>query len=305
MNYSDENDAKATFDDVYVQPTPHAYVKKMATHGYQIGEQARPYCLGATQLLNELNSDAWPVQMLDVGCSYGMGSAFLKYGCSFDELVAFFASRSPRDFSACAEVTRMWLNVAPRACDVRCIGLDSSEPAIRFAIRAGLLDGGIAKNFEDPSVQPSRKDMELFRSCNLLVSTGAIGYVTELSLRKLLPHLGKDHPTKHGPYAVVTILRMFDTEPIKDSFAEAGLTMTRIPGVRLPQRNFANEEEREDVMSILSQKGIDTMGYEEEGTLYADLYVAAADDQLDCIVSQMQSVEVKLRANSSVAFIQR
>ena len=280
MTYEEENEAKATFDDVYRQPTPHAYVQKMASHGYQIGEQARPYCFEATQLLNELNSDAWPVQMLDLGCSYGMASAFLKYGCSFEEIVAFFASRAPEELAACAEVTRMWLNVAPPACDVRCVGLDSSEPAVSFALKAGLLDGGIAKNYEDPAVQPSKADIEWFRSCNLLVSTGAIGYVTEESLRKVLPHLGKDHPTKYGPFAVVTILRMFDTQPIIACFEEAGMTMVRVPEIRLPQRNFADEKEREGVISVLHKQGIETAGLEDEGKLYADLYVAAADDQL-------------------------
>jgi len=305
MTYEHENDAKATFDDVYVQPTPHAYVQKMAVHGYQIGEQARPYCYEATQLLNELNSDAWPVQMLDLGCSYGMASAFLKYGCSFDEIVAFFASRAPTEFRACAEVTRMWLNVAPPACDIRCVGLDSSEPAVTFALKAGLLDGGIAKNYEDPAVQPSKSDIEWFRSCNLLVSTGAIGYVTEESLRKILPHLGKDHPTKHGPFAVVTILRMFDSGPIVRCFEEAGLTMVRVPGIRLPQRNFADEREREGVLNILHEEGVKTNGFEDEGKLFADLYVAANPNQLDRLVSLMQKTEERIVEDSSVLFIQR
>ena len=305
MTYEEENKAKATFDEVYVQPTPHAYVQKMASHGYQIGEQARPYCFEATQLLNELNSDAWPVQMLDLGCSYGMGSAFLKYGCSFEEIVAFFASRAPDELAACAEVTRMWLNVAPPACDVRCVGLDSSEPAVSFALKAGLLDGGIAKNYEDPSVQPSKMDIEWFRSCNLLVSTGAIGYVTQETLRKVLPHLGKDHPTKHGPFAVVTILRMFETEPIVSCFEEAGMKMVRVPGSCLPQRNFADDAERDGIISVLHNQHVDTLGFEDEGKLFAELYVAAAEDQVDRLVSLMQSVEERLVGDSNVMFIQR
>jgi hypothetical protein len=303
--YNQENEAKATFDKVYVQPTPHAYVQNMALHGYQIGEQARPYCLEATQLLNELNSNAWPVQMLDLGCSYGMASAFLKYGCSFDEIVAFFGSRAPKELIACAEVTRMWLNVAPPACDIRCVGLDSSEPAVSFALRAGLLDGGIAKNYEDKTVQPSKEDIEWFRSCNMLVSTGAIGYVTEESLRKILPHLGKDHPTKYGPFAVVTILRMFEIDTVRECFGEAGLTLTQVPDIRLAQRNFADDNERDGVISLLHEQGVDTTGYEDTGTLYADLYVAAAEDHIDRLVSLMQKVETQIDKDSNVGYIQR
>ena len=91
--YETANDAKASFDDVYTAPTPHGYIAAMAKNGYQIGEQARPYCVAAANLLRARNGDAWPVQMLDVGCSYGIGSAFVKYKCSFDEMVAFFATR--------------------------------------------------------------------------------------------------------------------------------------------------------------------------------------------------------------------
>ena len=86
--------------------------------------------------------------MLDVGCSYGIGSAFVKYGCSFDEMVAFFSSRAPRPYHAACEAMRMWLNLAPPVCDVRAVGLDSSKPAIDFAMDAGVLDGGIARDFE-------------------------------------------------------------------------------------------------------------------------------------------------------------
>ena len=86
--YGEGNEAKAGFDDVYTAPTPHAYIASMARHEYEIGEQARPYCVAAAELLREKTADAWPVQMLDLGCSYGIGAAFVRYGCSFDEFVS-------------------------------------------------------------------------------------------------------------------------------------------------------------------------------------------------------------------------
>jgi len=35
----------------------------MAKYGYEIGEQARPYCIAAAELLKEHTADAWPVQI--------------------------------------------------------------------------------------------------------------------------------------------------------------------------------------------------------------------------------------------------
>ena len=85
---------------------------------------------------------------------------------------------------------RMWLNLAPPVCDVRAVGLDSSKPAIDFAMDAGVLDGGIARDFEQSGVVPTEEESAWFRSCNLLISTGAIGYVTERTLEVVLRHLG-------------------------------------------------------------------------------------------------------------------
>ena len=289
-----ENKAKANFNDVYIQPTPHDYVQKMGLLNYQIGEQARPYCLAAAELLEERTVKARPVRMLDVGCSYGMGSAFLRHGCSFDEMATFLSSCAPTDYSSCCEEMREWLQGSPPVSDMECVGLDSSAPAIRFGLDAGLLDGGIPRNFEDPEVLPTETDRQWIGSCNLLISTGAIGYVTENTLSKVLPHLGEDHPSAFGPFSVVTILRMFDIEPISSVFAQSGLCLAPVLGIRLPQRNFADESEQIKVCDLLHDKGIDTTKFEDEGTLFADLFVAAPVEQLPDLVERVKLVQSKL-----------
>lgn len=299
-SYDTANEAKASFDDVYAEPTPHAYIAAMAKNGYEIGEQARPYCAAAAELLREHTGDAWPVQMLDVGCSYGIGSAFVKYGCSFDEIVAFFASRAPREYHAACEAMRMWLNIAPPACGVRAVGLDSSRPAIRFAVDSGLLDGGIARDFERPGAAPTEDECAWFRSCNLLISTGAIGYVTERTLDTVLRHIGKDYPSDFGPFAVVTILRMFDLSPIENAFEERGFTFGPVPGVRLPQRGFTDGEERQKVLSLLHDRGIDTRDWEDRGKQYADLFIAAPAQQFPLLLERMSETRAEHDSESEV-----
>jgi hypothetical protein len=305
MSFESANEAKASFDDVYTAPTPHAYIASMARNGYEIGEQARPYCAAAAEFLRERNADAWPVQMLDVGCSYGMGSAFVKFGCSFDELVAFYATRAPLEYRAACEATRMWLHVAPPACDVRVVGLDSSVPAIRFAVDAGLLDGGIARDFEDTDVSPTEDECAWFRSCNLLISTGAIGYVTERTLDSVLPHLGQDHPGEYGPFAVVTILRIFELPAVSEVFEKHGFKLGRVPGIRLPQRRFTDAEERANVLSVLHGRGIDTREWEDQGKHFADLFVAARPGQFDLLKECMIQVNEGCEASRVTGYIRR
>ena len=307
MTYETENNANACFDDVYTAPTPHAYIAMMAKNGYEIGEQARPYCLAAAELLKDHTEDAWPVQMLDIGCSYGMGSAFVKYGCSFDEMVAFFATRVPQDPRSACDAMRAWLNVTPTPYDVRCVGLDSSKPAIRFAMRAGLLDGGIARDFENPEITPNAEERSWLRSCNLLISTGAIGYVTDRTMAHVVRHAGKGHPSEFGPLAVLTILRMFDATPIRDVFEKHDFRFEKVPEVMLEQRRFRDESERTSVLKILHDKSIDTREWEEQGKQFAELFIAAKPHHFPELLEKMnETYSMSVRDESeNIAYICR
>ncbi len=287
MSYTKENNVKADFNSIYTEPPPHKYISTMAEHGYRIGEKARPYFQSAVQLLEELNGEALPVQMLDLGCSYGIGSALVKYGCSFDELTAFYSNRAPTEFSSCCDATRMWLNVVPPACNIRCVGLDSSAPAIDFALHSRLLDAGISRDYELAGVVPTQNEAAWFQNCNLLVSTGAIGYVTEQTLAKILCHLGKNHSGEYGPFVVVSILRMFDIQPIREVFWQFGLDFKPVPGVYLPQRRFIDKKEEREVLKILGERGVDSRGLEDNGELYCRLYVAGPEHQLHVLFDQM------------------
>ncbi len=303
--FLNENEAKVDFNDVYTAKTPHAYIASMAENGYEIGECARPFCCEAVKLLQEKNGVTWPVQLLDVGCSYGIGSAFVKYNCTFDELVAFFSSRVPEGYTTACETTRQWLNVTAPEYDLRCVGLDSSKPAIQFATDAGLLDGAITCNFEN-NENPSKEDVSWIRGCNLLMSTGAIGYVTERTLDVVMSNLGKSHPGSFGPIAMMTILRMFETEQIKKCFEKHGFSFCKIPDVRLPQRNFANEDEKLQILTVLHDRKIETSDWEDKGKLFADLYIAASTDEIEAVRERMIQTARELASKvQPTSYIQR
>jgi hypothetical protein len=292
LKYAAENQRKACFDDVYAAATPHAYVATMAKTGYEIGEQARPYVIAAAELLKRHTTDAWPVRMLDIGCSYGMGAAFVKYGCSFDEMAAFFSTHPPQDYHAACEEARTWLSARPTPYDIGCVGLDSSEPAIRFAMRAGLLDGGIARDFENPEIIPNTEERAWLSSANLLISTGAIGYVTDRTMAHVVRHAGKDHPGEIGPFALLTILRMFDATPINRIFEKYGFRFQKVQGIMLPQRRFTNNREKEGVLKILHKNGIDTSEWEDRGKQFAELFIAAKPDHFSELLEKMDEVRL-------------
>lgn len=285
--YRDQNEAKKSFDTVYGRETPHSYLEEMASLGYQIAEQARPYCVAAANLMCDENP-GWPIQMLDVGCSYGIGAAFVKYGVTFEELASFYQSRAPRDYMACTAAMRMWLNVVAPQVDMTVVGLDVSANAVQFALDSSLIDGGISRNLEKEELTP---DEEAWISgCNLLVCTGAIGYIGKPTFDRILKHLGKSRAEGSGPVALMTILRMFDKSEVQASFEAAGWAFKRIDGVRLPQRAFADEDEQEGVLQNLRRLGIDPEGWESHGVFYADLYAAAQPAMMDKLEAAVRRV---------------
>jgi len=286
--YATTNSAKASFFDHYTAPTPHAYLTEMRKLGYQIAQQATPYLAAAAELVAEANP-AWPVQMLDVGCSYGIGSAFVRHGCSFEELVSFFDSRAPQDYAECVAATRAWLGITRPAMDMRVVGLDASANAIRFGLDAGLLDGGLACDLEQTQLDATGKAW--VRGCNMLICTGAIGYVGRQTFRKVLTELGRDNPGKCGPVAILTVLRMFDEAPIAEEFARADWHFTKIRGARLPQRAFASRSEQAEVVAKLQARGLDTAQWESQGVLYADLYAAAPGGEHQSLVERLSRVK--------------
>ena len=300
MSYVDVNESKATFADAYREPTPHTYLAEMAHLGYQIGEQARPYCAAAADLLREKNGKTSSVQMLDIGCSYGLASAFVQYGCSFEEIVSFFHSRAPLESRACAESMRRWLRVVPRAFDMRVVGLDVSKPATDFGLRAGLLDAAITKNLEEDDAQLDEVDLALVRDCNFVVSTGAIGYVTERTLSHVVDALAVNRVGDFGPAAVFTVLRMFDVAAIAELFKSCGWRFTRIPGLLLPQRKFVSDEEQKQIIDGLRAREVEVVGCETEGILFAELFVATPPDAHDALVDRMLRVAYEQRGVESL-----
>ena len=295
ITYESANEAKSNFNDVYLAPTPHAYFGEMHRLRYAIGQEARPYFKAAVALLRrQLPTDA-TVRMFDLGCSYGVGSALVKYGFSFAEIADFFADKAEKDFRGCVKDMRHWLDEASAVNRLTCIGADSSAPAIKFAIEAGLIEDGIAHDFEaDPKLDD--RECELVKAADLLISTGTIGYVGEKTLSTILRKLGEARPTDRVPLTVVTILRMFTPEPITTTFANFGYRFEAVPGVRLRQRRFDNEHEQKETMRLVRARGLDPTGWESTGYLYADLFIGARPDSFAPLLSSMQDVARRLGA---------
>ncbi|MCM6775529.1 class I SAM-dependent methyltransferase [Nocardia sp. CDC159] len=266
MPVSLHSTGKASFDDIYDRPDPSAYYGRLAELDYCIPELAKPHFHG---LFAECAATlGHPPTVLDLGCSYGVNAALLRFDATIAELAEHYrsgdtAARIARDRDRLAGVDHQ--------PGVRFIGMDASAPALRYAAAAGLLHEVVHADLE--VADPTEPQRQLLASADVVISTGCIGYISERTLLRVA--------RAHGhrlPWMMHFVMRMFDFEPIGRELARIGYRVERRPGT-FRQRRFASADEQKQVLKALSDRGIDPTGLEADGWLHAELHICLPDDR--------------------------
>jgi hypothetical protein len=145
------------------------------------------------------------------------------------------------------------------------VGLDSSLPALSYALAAGFLDDAVHADLEERELTgPERRRLA---STGLVISTGCVGYVGARTIAQLAS------AGERRPWMAHFVLRMFTFEPLAQCLAEMGYETVRSGGL-FKQRRFATALEQARVLDALSSGGVDPRGLEADGWLYAQLYVS-------------------------------
>ena len=197
--------------------------------------------------------------------------------------------------SACVTETRRWLGSRSEREDVEVVGFDSSEAAIKFATASNMIDAGITGNLEAYESQLTSAERTLVQQCDVLLSTGAIWYVTDRTVGPILEEFGHCGHGALGPVAIMSVLELFDPEPIARSFTDHGFRFGQLL-VRLPQRRFTDETERRGVIGTLQQRGLPTAAQESENTMFANPCVAAKPDQFQELIQCLSEIHDEVSA---------
>jgi carnitine O-acetyltransferase len=253
---------KVSFDHLYVQPDPRAYFSTLSALDYRIPQLAKPYF---RKLIDDYRR--WcgvsHVNVLDIGCSYGINAALLKCDATMDGLYERYRD-STLDEQALAELDREWVRISQKDTDIRFVGLDSSMPALTYARRAGLLEDVVHADLERDELSDAQRAQ--LADIDLVISTGCIGYVTEKTVAKVAA------ATTRRPWMAHFVLRMFPVGPIVTNLSGFGYETIHVDRI-FKQRRFASREEQTHVLGTLSRARVDPAGLETGAWLYAGLHV--------------------------------
>jgi predicted TPR repeat methyltransferase len=266
--FEDINEVKENMDYIYNQLDPRAYFRELNKLDYAIPYTAKPIFQKLIGYLQQRRDNT--IQVLDLGCSYGVNAAILKHDLSMDELYEHWSQNKMTDATSEEVVAydQQFYAGTDNLEDIKMIGLDQAENAIAFAIETGLLDEGIVANLETEPLSTLAK--QTLAQVDLVTSTGCVGYLTEKSFDRFLPAVSEGQM----PWLANFVLRLFPFDAIEKSLDKWGYVTEKLEGQTFFQRQFASDDEHDQVLEQLRDQGVDPTGKEADGHFLAEFYLS-------------------------------
>jgi len=263
------------FSDLYTSRDPRSYFKYLGQLDYIIPHLAQPIFNQLIRARQELQDE--PVTVLDLGCSYAINGALMKYALDYEALRQRYTAPTLQGLSSdeVLELDRHFYRSWPKHEGVRVIGLDISENAIRYGEKCGLLDRGLAIDLESRDLTPD--EAADLADVDIIVSTGCVGYVTSKTFERVL----KASRRGRTPWVASFVLRMFPFDGIERTLNEYGLITEPYEGASFVQRRFASRDEMEAAIRAVEARGLDSEGLETDGLYHANLFLSRPPEEIE------------------------
>jgi hypothetical protein len=266
-----DKEGKASLDHVYDLEDPRGYFETLWRLDYRAPQNGFLFFPALIQAKKRDSSRSEEVTVVDLACSYGINGALLKYDVTLGDLYERYRSEELASLSSeeLARADAKFYRSRKREASPRVVGIDLAENAIRYALQAGLLDGGVAENLEED--EPTDALRKAVAEADLLTVTGGIGYVGESTFDRLLGCM-----TEEGgvPWVATFPTRMVDYGPIAKVLSKYGLVTEKLPDRTFVQRRFESAEEQEYVLGELASMVIDPEGREAAGYYHTEFYLS-------------------------------
>ena len=262
---------KKDFTDIYTQDSPYEYLKEMGRLEYSIPDSTKPLY---NSIIEELeNTLSRPINVLDLGSSYGINSSLMKYNLTMSELNDFFLNGS----EPTTEETKRFYEKYKSNDNMNFYQIDISKEALKFSEEMNLCVRGMNVDLEaEKSNLP-----ESLPKMDLVIATGCIGYIGYKAFFNLLKVIKnrqsysiKSETEYASPIFAFSVLRIFDMKDIEEVFQAYDYSIIKSDIKPIRQRNFSDPKEKRQSVSLLHDMEINTKWYEDDGNFYADFYVA-------------------------------
>jgi len=267
---------KKDFTDIYTQDSPYRYLKEMDRLEYSISDSTKPlYNSVIGQLEEELSR---PINVLDLGSSYGINSSLIKYNLTMSELNNFFLNET----EPTKKETRQFYEECTSNDNINFYQIDISEEAIKFSEEMNLCERGINVDLEAEKLNL----LESLPKIDVVIATGCVGYIGHRAFSNLLKVIKNRQSNSIesekeyiDPIFAFSVLRMFGMEGIEEVFETNDYSIVKSDIKPIRQRNFSDSKEKIQAISLLHGMGIDTKKYEDDGNFYADFYIAKSKNR--------------------------
>jgi hypothetical protein len=263
---------KARFDDIYDQPDPRAYFRRLAPLEYEIPHHAQPvFRQVAAERAALDDGHPRPPAVLDVCCSYGINAALLNHDVTLAEMYERYTSPDLQSLSTAELAARDKVFYAERRRPdaVPAFGLDVAAAAVHYAVEVGLLDAAFTDDLEQGSPSPALS--RALAEVGLITLTGGGSYITARTFTALLDG------TRRPVWVSAFVLRTVSYQPIVRALAAHGLRTTLDVSRTYPQRLFNDERERRFALEAVRALGRDPAGIEEDGRFHSLRYESRPD----------------------------
>ncbi|MEZ5914557.1 MAG: hypothetical protein R3C42_02870 [Parvularculaceae bacterium] len=115
----------------------------------------------------------------------------------------------------------------------------------------------------------SRKGRAAIAQADLIITTGAVGYVTEKTFSRLI-----DAVEGPAPWVAAFTLRQFPFDAIAEELTRYGLETEKLEGRFFPQRRFMDADEKAGAVAAVEALGLDPDGLEADGEYFAEFHLA-------------------------------
>jgi hypothetical protein len=277
--------SKADLGQLRGAADPRMYYRVLGALDYTLPHLAHPVFMQLVHARHQIKGA--PINIVDLGCAYGVNGALMKYPITWDMLCARYHIADAENLTPqqLEDYDRHYFQSWPKHRHLRVVGLDPSGAAVRYAERTGAVDRGFAVDLE--TQEPTAELGVLLESVDLIIFTG-IAPVSERSFARIARHT---QAGSRAPWVASFVSRVHSYDAVAQFFAGQGLATERFEGATFVQRRFSDRDEMEAVLGLLRAAGVDATGKEDHGLLHAELFVSRPVDAVEqCPINRLISV---------------